>query len=171
VRLDAAYAAARVECDVLERRLRSGLASAQQVSDCQAAIAAFDAVETAREAAIQDIIGAAETGLAVAKAATLTMIRGNRSWRLPLQYLVEDRDQADWVYVRDCLDNERISADFEEEPDDTLQAHLTTVDANSDVSAAKPSLDVSLGGGDHGPERLDHGVDPLRHPGALPFEC
>jgi hypothetical protein len=62
-----------------------------------------------------------------------------------LQYLVKARSEADWVALRDALDNERVSLKLGEDPDQASQALLATVRADPAIAAAKTNLDTKLG--------------------------
>ena len=141
---DAAYADARVTRDQLLRKVQSGLATDQEVIDLQQAEAAFDAAELDRTAALDQLFQAASAELSAAQVATLSQIRANARWKFPEHFLVEERDQATWVELRDALANERIAPRFEEEPDAGCQSFLSTMRARPAVSEAEANSDTYL---------------------------
>ena len=141
---DATFAAAQVSADTLRRKVQSGLATPEEVSACQSAIAALASATSARQAALDATFNAATAGLSSEVRARLAMIRSNRSWGLPLELLTVERTEAQWVALRDALSNERIAAELSEEPDGAAQALLTAARSNGTVSAAKAALDTNL---------------------------
>ncbi len=55
-----------------------------------------------------------------------------------------NREQTEWVAVRDALANEKIAAKLGDTPDQAAQSALSTWRANGSVSAARVSLDTNL---------------------------
>ncbi len=80
----------------------------------------------------------------LAQRETLTAIRANAHWKLPTEFLVVERTEAEWVELRAALANERIAARNEEAPNEQRQALLGTARANPAVAAAKTALDANL---------------------------
>jgi len=132
--------------DRLVRKVRSGLASQEEVAACQAVLADSDAAAAVRSVQLAAIFNAGTQGLALEQINLLARIHANQlAWELPLEYCVVDRTQQEWVDLRDALSNERISAKLGEEADTDLQALLGTVRASNEVAAAKVCLDTTLG--------------------------
>lgn len=141
---DANYASNRATADRLQRRIQSGHGDQEDVTAYQAACTARDSAATARETALAAIITGATAGLSSGQRSTLATIRANRSWNLPLEFLVVNREQAEWVAVRDALANEKIAAKLGDEPDAASQTALGVWRANQAVAAARVSLDTNL---------------------------
>jgi hypothetical protein len=141
---DANYAAKKPACDALERKIQSGLGSAEDVTAYQQASAQLATATAARKAALDEIFTAGIAGLPSEQRTTLTMIRANSSWKLPVQYLTVNRSEADWVKLRDYLDARRIyQADGEDVPAE-ITTFLASVESNIAVSKAKADLDAGL---------------------------
>lgn len=143
---DERYFQAVTSRDALVRKVRSGLASTQEIVEGQDASGEFDAAEGARKQVLEALFTAGTVVLSTDQVAALSRIRVNQAaWNVPLQYLVVDRTQEEWVHVRAALANERISAKDGEDPDAEDQSYLAEVRADSAVAAAKTSLDTNLG--------------------------
>lgn len=140
---DAAFAAARVESDRLQRLIQSGRGSSEDVTSYQTQSAVLATATSQRQSVLDGYFTAAIAGLSSDQRTQITRLRANRSWNLPLEFLVVNREQAEWVAVRDALANERISAKLGESPDESAQASLTTWRAVSAVSTAKSNLDAN----------------------------
>lgn len=141
---DATYASARVAKDALERKVRSGLATQQEVADLAAAKTALASAESARSAVLDGWFEAATANLSNAKVALLTTIHGNEDWSLPVEFLVKQRDEVEWVAIRKALNNERICAKYEDPPNQNMQTALSTWRADATVAAAKSACDTNL---------------------------
>lgn len=138
---DSAFAAARVETDRLQRLIQSGRGTQEDVSAYQTQSAALATATSQRATVLDGYFTAATAGLSSEQRTLLSNLRSNRAWNLPLEFMVVNREQAEWVALRDALANERISAKLGESPDQTAQASLTTWRAVSAVSTAKSNLD------------------------------
>lgn len=141
---DAAYATARVQSDQLERLIQSGKGHEQEVAAYQAAKTALSTAEAQRQAVLDGLFAAATANLSSAQRTALTNLRANAAWNLPPEFLVVNRDQAEWVRLRDALANERISRKLGDEPDAGAQAQLANWRANNSVAAARSALDTNL---------------------------
>jgi hypothetical protein len=141
---DTAYAAARQERDQLKRVIQSGRATQDQVDAYPSAQGQFALARAQRQSALDDIFAASTATLSQSQRNMLASIRGNADWDLPLEFLVLDRSEADWVQLRDCLANERVSAQLGEAPDANAQAALTQLRSQPLVAAADANLDANL---------------------------
>lgn len=141
---DAAYATARVNSDRLERLIQSGKGHEQEVAAYQVAKAALTTAEVQRQAVLDGIFAAATANLSSTQRTALTNLRANSSWNLPREFLVVNRDQAEWVRLRDALANERISRKLGDEADAAAQAQLANWRAAPTVAAARTALDANL---------------------------
>jgi len=144
--VDDRFAAAADTKDTLIRAVRSGLATEDQLAQLDPACKDFDAVSAERQKDLDDVFKAGTSSLASDQATLLSRIHVNQAaWGLPLQYLVVDRAEADWVALRDALDNERVCAKEGEDADAGGQQLLSTVRSDSTVSGATTSLNTTLG--------------------------
>ena len=130
----------------LWRKVQSGLASHDDVTALDAAMTELNAALTGQASAVSAMFDAGTASLSSDTKATLVLERTSQlAWGLPMQYLVKSRTQADWVALRDALDNERVSQKLGEDPDPAAQALLATVRADPAIAAAKTNLDTKLG--------------------------
>lgn len=136
---DAAFAAARTSADALQRKVRSGLASAEEVLELVTAKSTLASTEAERADTLNDWFAAGVSELSGTKVKALSTIRSNRHWKLPIEFLVVDREEAEWVALRKALANERICAKYEDPPDVAQQAALTTWRAAPACAEAKVS--------------------------------
>jgi hypothetical protein len=141
---DSDYADARTRRDRLQRLVRSGQGDAQDVTDLVAAKADLADGEAARTAVLDDAFEAATSDLTQAQVATLSQIRANERWNVPVKYKVSARSQADWIAIRDCLAHVRTYARHELDPLPGPSAALAAFDGEQAVSTANSNLDTYL---------------------------
>ena len=142
--LDHTVGPARNARDAAERKIQSGKASPEEIAAFPGLEQAFATASAARDTAVNGLFAAATEGLNSTQRATLTAIRANAHWKLPTEFLVVERTEAEWVELRAALANERIAARNEEAPNQQCQALLGTARANPAVAAAKTALDANL---------------------------
>lgn len=143
---DAEYATQKVLVDQLRRKVRSGLATQEEVQDLATAKAALATATTTRDTAVQSLFDAATANLDEGVVTTLETIRANRSWKLPVEFLTGSRTQQEWVDLRAALANERISAGYPgEEIDPECATLLSTCRGEQCVSNARSNLDTHCG--------------------------
>ena len=135
---------ARVECDVVRHKIQEGRASPGEIAGFSGLEQALAAASTARDAAVSALFVAGIAEFSATQRATLTAIRANAHWKLPTEFLVVERTEAEWVALRNALANERTAARNEETPNQQCQALLGTARANPAVAAAKTALDANL---------------------------
>ena len=142
--LDASYTAARSAMNAAQRKIQGGSASSEEVAAFPSLEQALTNAEAARTAAFDSLFTSATVNLTAAQRASLTSIRANRAWKLPVEFLVVAREEAEWVALRDALSNERLAAKNGEQPNAACQSLLGTARANASVAAARTALDTSL---------------------------
>ncbi len=130
---DAALASARPDVDRLAAKIQSGLAAQEDFTAFQAATSALATATTQRQTALDNIFNSAVANLPAGQRATLTQIRANRAQDMsashPIEFLVIDRTQTDWVNLRDCLANEHIAIRYPETLDQGAQAAKNSFDS------------------------------------------
>jgi hypothetical protein len=141
---DASFAAARVQVDALQRKTQSGIATQEEVAQLATAKTSLAQAEAARVSAIDALIAYATAHLSSSQRATLATIRANSGWALPTEYLAENRQQADWVLLRDALANQKISAKYSEVADSKCQGLLAVVHGSQATSSAKANKESLL---------------------------
>jgi len=108
----------------LRALVQSGRATAQDVTGLDAASTALAQAQAARAALIGDLVSTATATLSSDQQATLSAIRGNSSWQLPVELQCIERTQAQWVELRSALAAERIAARKSEPLDGAIQSYL-----------------------------------------------
>jgi hypothetical protein len=143
---DSDYAAARVAKDQLQRKVRSGLASSEEVDALAKTKISLASAEATRQHVLDGWFKQATAKLAEAKVARLIQIQANADWKLPVAFMIRARDQAEWVAIRKALANERICAEYDQDPNPQMQSALATWRAEAPVAAAKSAYDANLAG-------------------------
>lgn len=141
---DTAFAEARVAHDALERKIRSGKASQEEVAAYPSAKSALETATAAQQAELDALFTAGTASLGESPRAALAQLRGNRTWGLPPEFLVVERTQQQWVSLRDALANERFSAEYNETPNSDAAALLATARSNAAVATAITGLSTNL---------------------------
>jgi hypothetical protein len=141
---DAAYAAACVTANALQRKIEGGHASQEEIASLPTATAAVATAQTQRQAALDAIIAAATQSLSPASVAVLHTVSANHAWTLPIEFLTVERSETEWISLRNALSNERIAAKYEEAPNSTSQTLLAGARANPTVAAAKANAIANL---------------------------
>jgi hypothetical protein len=146
---DADYSEVKPTKDRLERKVESGRATQEEIADYQNAVQALQGAKMTRRSALNAVFSAAIEDLPDDRVITLTIIRANimdNGWaNYPMQYLVRsDRTQAQWVELREALDNAYVSDKYNEAPDDAMQTVLANEHANMAVSLASTNLRTNL---------------------------
>lgn len=141
--LDEAYSSARAARNAAERKIHSGSATQQEIDAFAGLESALASAEAARNGALDSLFASATANLTSAQRASLTSIRAHRSWKLPTEFLVVARTEAEWIALRDALSNERTAAKNGDTPNATCQSLLATERAGASVAAAKAALDTN----------------------------
>lgn len=141
---DGAWAESKAQCARLKRLIRAGGATSEQIAAYQTAKSQYAKAGALRNAELDTLFAAATADLGADRRGTLAALRANAAWDLPIEYLVVERTEAQWVALRDCLANERTAAKVGEDPDPAAQAALAQVRSNPLVAAAKMNRDATL---------------------------
>jgi hypothetical protein len=141
---DESCAAARVAKEDLERKVASGLATQEQVAALTTAKSTLTSAIAARDQLLNAWFTDATEQLSAGKLATLNMLRTNAAHDLPIEFLVKERGEAEWLAIRKALNNERICAKYGNDPDPAKQAALATWKADAPVAAAKSACVTGL---------------------------
>lgn len=141
---DAAWVSAKQDMQELERLVRSGRGSPEDVTAYNAAKSAYESAEATRNSALDAVFAAAVADLDEGEASTLATIRSNMQWELPAHYLVVNRTEAEWVALDRALANERISAERGRGADSACSTLLATVEAEEDIAAATTACGANV---------------------------
>ena len=141
---DAAFALARLDVDQLTRMIRSGQGAAEDVQDLGTAQAAMATADAQRDGILDAVVTAGAALFSPGEQQTLATVKANSSWDLPIEFLVVNRTEPDWVQLRECLANERIAAAEGEAADPDCQTTLTQLRGDPAVITATNNLTMNL---------------------------
>ena len=141
---DADYVAAKKEVDRLRRLVRSGSAGAQDISDLATAKQDQSAATSDRDSALDALFAAGTANLTAGAVSTLSTIRTNRGWSLPIEFLAKERGEQAWIDLRDALINEKVNQQEGIAVETGCAQLLLAERADADVSAAKTAFDTNI---------------------------
>lgn len=137
-------AAAKTRFELLLRRVRGASGTPADVAALSAARAELRAADARLRAALDACFAAGTAGLEPSQVLTLRRIRANQGWEIPVQHLVVDRTEAEWVALREALANERISQAFGEAADEESHRRVLQSSGSPAVAAASVGLSSNL---------------------------
>ena len=141
---DSAFTAARQAHADLERLVKSGLGDEGDATALAAAVTTMNSAKSALDTLLAGARAAGVAELTTPQQATYTSLCANRDRRMPTEFLVLDLDSADWIKLRDALNDEKAAPKLGLDPNAELQSFLSAKRADSAVAAAKTSLDANL---------------------------
>lgn len=130
----------------LERKVRAGQASQEDLTTLAAARSSAASGQTAFDATLAAAFTHAAEGLGDNTKTALAQIKANRSWKVPVQYKVVGRTEGEWVSLRDALLEIRSASAMEREPGEWATDLVTAANADSAVAAAAVAVDNNLTG-------------------------
>lgn len=136
-----AYSAARIEHDRLERLVRSGKGTEQDVAALATARTQLRAAATQHDAVTLAFVQAADLGPEVT--ARLAALRDRRGVDLPSHYRAATRPDADWLAIRHALASTDIHARVGEDVPQPARAVILANDSNPAVATAYASLQAN----------------------------
>jgi hypothetical protein len=142
--IDVAYGTARTTCDSLRRTVRSGLGTAADVDALADAKSALAVAEGNRATYLDALRNAGLGELSASVSADLSKMVANREWRLPTEFLLDDRTEQEWVDLRDALAAERIDTKAGEVVPGSVVTALATARAGTKAATAKVCLDTYM---------------------------
>lgn len=143
----AAWLEARGECISLERVVRRGRATAQDLTNLASARTERDSCASAFDTAEDGFFDAGVDGLGGEVVGRLAAIRAHRATEfreLPVQHLVESRTDATLLALREALAEERICAKWNENVSGGTATLLSNERGRTAVAEARSRLDGSL---------------------------
>lgn len=145
---DTAYGAARVESDRLRAKIQSGQASQEEIASYQTQVSNLAAATAQRQTTLDSVFAAATANLTSPQRAALTRIRANRavdhSKEFPIEFLVVERTEAQWVALRDALANEKQAVKYPDTLNEAAQTLLASARGDASVASARASLTSNL---------------------------
>lgn len=136
--------AARSTVQVMEERVRSGLASPEEMSQLSAARAASVQAQSALDTAKAALATAATMSLSEAQRASLAALARNAGREVPLPYRLIDRDGRSWHALRNDLAHARVAARRGEASSTEVAQRLSEADGHPVVAAARANTNTNL---------------------------
>jgi hypothetical protein len=127
----------------LRQLIVSGKATQEDVNSLNSAATSLQNKESARDQILQGLFEAATEDLSAQVQTTLTTIRANADWELPVEFLTVNRTEAQWIQLRDALAAERISQKRNYELESDVSAFLAEARSNPSVSTAAANLQAN----------------------------
>lgn len=136
-----AYSAASIEHDRLERLVRSGKGTEQDVAALQTARTHLRAATARRDTAMQAFVQTADLGAEVS--ARLALMHDPRGDGIPMHYRAAARPDAEWIALRHALAAAEIYARLDEDVPQPARAVILANDSNPAVATAYASLQAN----------------------------
>jgi hypothetical protein len=136
-----AYSAASIEHDRLERLVRSGKVTEQDIAALAAARTQLRAAAAQRDSAIEAFVQAADLGPEVT--ARLATLGDRRGADLPTHYRAATRPDPDWHALRQALASADIHARLGEDVPQPARAVVLANDSNPAVANALAGLQTN----------------------------
>lgn len=138
----AAAAEARALVKELEEAVRGG--AAERLQELNAARATAASAEAAVSALIEGVFITATEGELATVVHLLRQVEANKRYkRLPLEFLVAERSEADWAALKSALTHERVCAKLGEPTNQEVMTRLAAFRAEEAVAAARARLDAN----------------------------
>jgi len=141
---DSAFTSARQAHADQERLVKSGLGDEEDATALAAAETTMNSAKSALDTLLAGARAAGVAELTAPQQSTYTSLCANRDRRMPTEFLVLDLESADWIKLRDALNDEKAAPKLGLDPNAELQSFLAAKRADSAVAAAKTSLDANL---------------------------
>lgn len=141
---DENYTSAKVSYDSLARKVASGLASEQEITNLASASTTLTTATAARTNGINAIVTSATANLNNTQKELLTRLAINRSWGLEDHLCTVDRTQAEWVALRDAIATKKINEKYGDSIDSATAQLITNELAKGTVSQAKTNCTTNL---------------------------
>ena len=142
---DASYRNARGTADKLQRLIKSGKATDEQVQEYQTAKTDLATAEAAVQSALDALFTAGTTNLSASEKTILTQIRANASRRgFPTELLTVSRTDQEWMDLNKALAHEKVCLEKGEGLHTDVVTLLATVRGDGTVATAKANLDANL---------------------------
>jgi hypothetical protein len=138
----AALGEARAAVEALEEAVRGG--AAERLPELEAARQAASAAEAALTVLIDELFDAATQGQPPSVAVLLRQVEVNKRYkRLPLEFLVAARTEAEWASLKEALTHERVCTKLGEETNPAVMQRLANFRAEEAVAAARTRLEAN----------------------------
>jgi hypothetical protein len=137
-----ALAQARAAVAALEEAVRGG--AQERLQELAAARVAAAAAEAAVESLINDVFTTATQGQPPGVVQLLRQVESNRRYkRLPLEFLVSERTEADWAALKSALTHERVCTKLGEPTNQEVMTRLAAFRAEEAVAAARTRIEAN----------------------------
>ncbi len=136
----AAVRTLRTAVGKLESKVRSGLASKEEIAGLDSKRAELASAEQAVQSLVTGFTRAGTTGVNGEAVQMLQNFAANRPHELPIEYLAVQRENKNWNELRDALANVRVAAKTGVEPDPRCQKLVEAANAEPSVASAKQGL-------------------------------
>jgi hypothetical protein len=140
------YEQAKFERDRLQRVVRAGTASQEQIQQLAAAETTLATKSAALDTARAGLFDAATESLESGCLATVEIIRGQDRWSFPSHFKAASRSHADAIALRNALANIRINPEYGLDVDPAAQTLVEDELEKPAVATAKAAYDARYAG-------------------------
>lgn len=143
---DAAVADARRETDALRRKVKSGLATDEEVSQLATAKATLETATAAREAFLDGVCVGLCGEVSDGATTTINTVLSTPDWvkKLPVEYRNAERTDAEWLAIRDALASKKTHEQMGFEVPEEATSYLATLSADGNVSTTKTTCETNI---------------------------
>lgn len=141
---DSGVADGRRNVGRLNRIVRSGKGTTEDVAELSQCKSACDAALAERENCMNHFHAAACEVLSEAQRNTLVNIRANSEWKAPTPYLAVNRTPEQWMQLEEYLDVERIETRWGHDIPEEVATVLAAARADADYAAANTAYETNL---------------------------
>jgi hypothetical protein len=136
---DASFREASAQVSRLERLVRSGRGSGENVTALAAARTQLATTRSARDAAVTAVLQDAEEAIGETPAATLVAIRDN-PWGVPVHLRVVPRTTKQWATLREAVRCKDVSTRLGRQTPIAVQGIISAAEEDTAVTTAKYNL-------------------------------
>lgn len=128
----------------MRSKIQSGQATSEEIESLPSLESAKNAAQSALSSLHDEAFDAAVDGLSEAKQSLAANVRANSAWKFKPYFLVVNRTEANWIALRDALDEQRIATKYGESTSSAALAIISAALADQDVASAKVNYDSNL---------------------------
>jgi hypothetical protein len=140
---DNAHETAKVEYERLQRLVQSGTYAQADLTAYATATSLYSTAVATRQASLDAVREAGVADLSEAQRSKIMNIQSNQEWETPLEFMVINRTQSQWVQLREALAHERIALERNQQVDPAIATLLSQLRVDSAVSTAKANLQAN----------------------------
>lgn len=143
---DEAVAEARGDVDSLRRKVKSGLATDQEVTDMATAKQALETATAARQTFLDGVCAGFCEHITEGATGTIETVLGTPEWvkKLPVEYRNAERTDSEWLAIRDALASNKTHTQMGFDVPEETTTYLASLNSDSTVSTTKTTCESNI---------------------------